>query len=540
MKWMKIVVVALVALGIVADAQAYLHAYEGFKGALGNGAPLDGAGGGSGLQGTWNVASSPGGAGDNVQSIDRTVGPLGFPKNIIFSPSEKPGNNFQWWEYASWGPAGSIWSRTPGTRTMQKPIDFGKDDTYYMSFLGRTHGGSDSYLTVGMRESGSNESVNVGWVWNSAGLEPFQINTNTNADGFGPGGTVVTGPDGMTENATYFFVAQIQTSAAGNDVISLKAYDTATETVHRRPSDISGVGSGANQWDVQMTLTSSAVLNQLMLAANGAGFPNADEIRFGDSWTDVTGLHERDAKYYESIGFNFVGGQGGGVLAPGEVAGSPNTIQANWNNLATDWHGNAGAVPATVVENTGVVVGTNNDASLGLRIQYDSGTVWGTGIGSTTPDQRLMRGYLDDAGVGSSQPYIELFNIPYERYDIVLYVDGDQADGTDGPYWIEQLDGTIITPQVYVHDFVLGSSHFDGKYTQVPLWSTLGDLFTGNFMIFENLTLSDIRIRATQAPGTRAPINAFQIMERIPEPGTMTLLGLGSVVALIRRRRRRA
>jgi hypothetical protein len=533
----------LLAVGLLGSGEAGVLVYEGFGGALGNGAPLDGmSAGGYGLNGAWDVTNSPGGSGDRMITIDRNTGtPPRFPHNVTFAPTEKPGNNFQWWEFRSGGGGGSIWDRNPGTRPMDRSIDFGRDDEYFMSFIGRTGGGSDSYLTVGMRESGSNESVNVGWTWNNAGQEPFALNTNNNANGFyPPGGTVVTSGDSMAESALYFFVSRIQTSAAGNDVVSLKAYHADNDLVHRQASDLSGVGSGANQWDVQMSFTSSAVADLMQLAANGAGYPNADEIRLGTDWSDVTGLRDREERHYRSIGLNFVGGgsPGGGSLAATEVAGTPNTEQAYWNNLQTDWHGNSGAVPGLVLDSNGDTVGIDNDAARGIRIQYDSNTVWGTGIGSTTPNERLMRGYLDDHGSDTSQPYIELFNIPYQRYDIVLYVDGDQSDGTDGPYWIEQLDGTDLTPQVYLHDYALGSTHFNGNWTEVPASSTLGDLYTGNFIVFQDLLLSDIRIRGLRESGTRAPINAIQIMEVMPEPTTLTLLGLGSAVALIRRRRK--
>ena len=56
-----------------------------------------------------------------------------------------------------------------------------------------------------------------------------------------------------------------------------------------------------------------------------------------------------------SIGMNFVDGTvdnrgsgGGGVLAPGDVAGEPSVAQANWNNASPDGAANNGALTGLV------------------------------------------------------------------------------------------------------------------------------------------------------------------------------------------------
>lgn len=237
---------------------------------------------------------------------------------------------------------------------------------------------------------------------------------------------------------------------------------------------------------------------------------------------------------FHTIGLNFVGS--GGSVAPSEVAGASGRAQVNWNNLNTDYHGNGGAVPGTVVDNSGLVVGVGNQLANGLRVEYDAANVWGTAISPTSPDQRLMKGYLDSSGIGSSQPYVRLLNMPYALYDVVLYVDGDGTNGELGEYWIEDTGGNALTPHIFGRDMY----NFNGRFTQVPTSSTVqGSAPIGNYIVFRSLTAADIVVRGSQISGTRSPINAIQLIET-PEPGTMTLLGLGSVVALIRRRRRRA
>lgn len=83
-------------------------------------------------------------------------------------------------------------------------------------------------------------------------------------------------------------------------------------------------------------------------------------------------------------------------------------------------------------------------------------------------------------------------------------------------------DGADLTPSIYAKK--IGSPEFNGTYAQVPLSSTVkATAVSGNYIIFTGMTANDVTIRGRQESGTRAPINAFQIV-KIPSQGTVFVL----------------
>lgn len=243
-----------------------------------------------------------------------------------------------------------------------------------------------------------------------------------------------------------------------------------------------------------------------------------------------------------AVGFNFIGREdrGGVGLDAGDLAGAMGFAQRNWNNLSTDYHEEEGAVPVMVVDADGIPVGQDNDVQLGLRVQYDSNTTWANALTVESSDDKLMKGYLDDAAVDGKQPYVQVENIPYDSYSVVVYIDGDQGvNGIDGSYWIEEAtanphdDGADLSAIVYVKE----SGHFGGAYQQVTLASTdKANPEYGNFIVFTGLHQADIKIRGMKETGSRAPINGFQIVQSIPEPEVLKLVGADLVGPAANRR----
>ena len=242
-----------------------------------------------------------------------------------------------------------------------------------------------------------------------------------------------------------------------------------------------------------------------------------------------------------SVGLSFVGGgtPGGGTLTASDVAGAPGYAQANWNNLLTDWSGdgtNDALFASGLKDSNGntVAFGVGYAPGASDPIHYDAANVWGTGIANTTANNRLMRGYLDsNDGNSASQPFVEIKGIPYGKYDVVVYADGDVTNGQLGQYWLEAFNSTLLTSKVYINDV----GNFGGTFVEAVPSTIQGSGGTGNYFVFRGLTATEFRLRGDQGNGTRSPINAFQIVQVVPEPATasLALLGLGGL--MMRRRR---
>ena len=134
-----------------------------------------------------------------------------------------------------------------------------------------------------------------------------------------------------------------------------------------------------------------------------------------------------------------------------------------------------------------------------------------------------MNGYLDDGN--NDQPYLNLSLSAgsFSVYTVVVYVNGDVPNGAIGRYWLEEwtdslTEGTVITDQVgisdnsFVGDFVQAGGPFG--QTETP---TLIDIPTGNYIVFENVTVRNLRVRSAGNGDPedfgRGPLNAVQIID---------------------------
>lgn len=215
-----------------------------------------------------------------------------------------------------------------------------------------------------------------------------------------------------------------------------------------------------------------------------------------------------------TISGNFAGDANGASLTSSDSAGTAGYAATNWNNLSTDWSGNSGAVPSTVKDGSGATVGTNNDPALGFRIEYDSAGVFSTGAGApSTGDQKLMRGYLDDNSA-AGQPYINLINVPYPLFDVVLYLASNGANHM-GAYWIQSQQSDsgaqLLTPKVYGR---ISAQIFSGFQQMNTTTNSAAEAATnvGNWLVFEGLTGPNVTIRSQREGALRASIAGFQIV----------------------------
>lgn len=255
-----------------------------------------------------------------------------------------------------------------------------------------------------------------------------------------------------------------------------------------------------------------------------------------------------------SVGVNFVDTGDGGVqdgtgdaLTSAEVAGAPGYEQANWNNLGR-WGAGTG-----VKDSTG--------AASGVTITWDSNNTWNLGIGTGTPNNKLMNGYIDATGQANRDG-----DVPYQfwwnenkpeacaiglsawlaaqgatSYKVIVYTDGDTwNENRKSEYWLQSPGDLNDPPQALgadltSHVFALDAANFDGTFSRIPLSANSVDAAAaGNYIVFSGLTADRFMLR-TEERDYRATINGFQIVA-VPEPASIGLFLLAAMGLLARRR----
>jgi hypothetical protein len=193
-----------------------------------------------------------------------------------------------------WAGTSNNWNRNIyATRPLATSIDFAVDRTIYFSV--RLNNPGDTGMGIGLASgSGAAASfVGAGFTWNNA--QPMSAPSSNIAgnsayishDVLGNGAPEqgvygIRAYQGQNTVNTYgLLVGQITIKAAGNDVIKIKRYP--------QNGVIDNVLSAVD-WSVTSEVDSSMVASHLVLWMNGSGVGELDAIRFGDTWTDVTGV----------------------------------------------------------------------------------------------------------------------------------------------------------------------------------------------------------------------------------------------------------
>lgn len=213
-----------------------------------------------------------------------------------------------------------------------------------------------------------------------------------------------------------------------------------------------------------------------------------------------------------SVNFRENNGNPNQIIAPTTVAGGGAGVAAsNWSN---------------VTGGTGSASDLNDDAGAAttLDISWSSGGMWGDGSANTDANAQvgnaqLQRGYLDDNQGGPAPIQINLSQIPYAAYDVVVYFSTD----TSGSNY-----GTIT--------FTDGSGAVTGSTTGTKLlWGENPNLDDTNSLRVTNLS-GDLTIDGPVRNGAvRHSISGIQVIA-VPEPATFGLTGLGALLMLRRRR----
>jgi hypothetical protein len=283
-------------------------------------------------------------------------------------------------------------------------------------------------------------------VSNSAGEESTTTQMAVLADGDGDGI-----PD-IFETNTGVFVSFTDTgtdpNASDSDGDGLSDFDEIF--VHRTdPNDPDTDGDGLS--DGQEILVYGT--DPLNPDTDGDGLSDGDEVLVygsdpfktdtdGDGFSDgyevfVLGSDPTDPNSPDlsggrsAIGINFASARGNGpnrILESHMFAGFPGYEQKNWNQ--TDGVKSVGIEEDSIVAPVEGVLVDNQGNLTDMWIAFQGRSLWSANNGLETTYGRLYSGYIDSSG---SQPEINILleKIPYERYDVVVYV-GSDTNGRTG------------------------------------------------------------------------------------------------------------
>lgn len=228
----------------------------------------------------------------------------------------------------------------------------------------------------------------------------------------------------------------------------------------------------------------------------------------------------------DKIGLNFAGANnnpgGRKVLAALTVAGAPTFEQSHWNNTP----GTAQTGTPSSANDTLLNLTDSEGFMTSLDITFTSPQTWGHNFGATpTGDQQL-----NGNGITDGTPTITVSQIPLDVYDVVVYM-GIHPPGRNSTYLLN--DGTN-TYERYVDVPPWGDFDVTGWVEVSDLAVTAALRERGNYTVFEKLRADSFTLTVLGGGG----VNAIQIVEYIPEPSTLCLLGFG-LLAQARRRSRR-
>ena len=220
-----------------------------------------------------------------------------------------------------------------------------------------------------------------------------------------------------------------------------------------------------------------------------------------------------------AVGFNFEGGNGGGPLSstPAGVGGT-----SNWVDLA----GGSGGP----------------QVEAGLTVQWSSANAgWGTGISN---NNNLTNGYLDTSDASAAILTVSGLNSVFTDAsmvrDIFVYFGSDGAGRVGHAYLNPTFGANQTGAGVTAFDvgFEFAALAGDAGFTQTIDGTFDGTAPSANYAVFTIGAGIDSFSVAVTRPGTgqaSTGLHGVEIVEVIPEPASLALMGLGGLLMLRRR-----
>jgi hypothetical protein len=199
-----------------------------------------------------------------------------------------------------------------------------------------------------------------------------------------------------------------------------------------------------------------------------------------------------------ALNINFIGGHSG--ANEGTVSGPAGVVPLdNWNNV-----GNQTAptgLPLDLNDSTGTL-------RAGTTVGWHSANTWSVIENGTPADANaaLMQGYLDTGN--DTVTRVTVRNIPFRRYEVIVYFDGDAVGGRAGNYSVTSAAQTAT--RINISDTANWPVNAGGG----TFVEAVGDNSSGNYLRFKGHGGGTAVITATPTTVAlaRAPISGIQII----------------------------
>ncbi len=208
-----------------------------------------------------------------------------------------------------------------------------------------------------------------------------------------------------------------------------------------------------------------------------------------------------------SINFQSVDNAATNPILANEIAGA--VPRANWNNFAA---GSGGGQPLKF--DSGAAVPNCSVSWLGHN-------TWHNGEGDTTPNGRLMSGYLDDGYTGPQPSNCTVTGIPFSKYDVYVYSHGDApVNNLQGSYFLDTFIHTAADPGHTAG----GRDLLNKAFISSALVEAVGNGSSGDYIVFRNSQLPNPVVSCYELlPGNqRCPLNGIQFVSTEPQVGSVT------------------